>query len=398
MRTTWHLVEPDATNWPTLIDTLYAEADPAGGQLLPDYFIKTTFARMGGRLLINQANGAYALLFPRGLHEGQRLYTARMPDPGVFPRGEIEALLAPDRLIWHDPTRPPRGVPSHHRDGPFDLGAPEIHELAAMRGLHEAIWGGSAAARYPDDLHSSSFQPATSLVARYEHRVVGFLLGFYRFGLAALNEVDLPYRHDLAVESQVMGIAPEVRRMGLAVMLKRYQARQVLAQGLDLIHWTVDPLQFGNARLNFGRLRAVAGACYPAYYPFRNSLNRVPASRLGLVWLPRSAHGQGGLVDHPARSAVAALTDFPDLAILNDGFTPIAIPGNAAAIAIEIPADWTTMQHTDLALALRWRTVTDTILTEYLGFTEGRYLLTDVARAGERCFVIGRRAGEVLMI
>ncbi|NCC33410.1 MAG: GNAT family N-acetyltransferase, partial [Chloroflexia bacterium] len=271
MHTTWYLVEPDNAQWAALIDTLYAEADPSAGQLLPDYFVKTTFARIGGRLLVNRASGVVALLFPRGLHEGQRCYTVRMPDPGALARGEIEALLAPDTLHWHDPRGPLNAVPTHHRDGPFDLGAPEAHELAAIRGLHEAIWGGSAAARYPDDLHSASFQPATSLVARYQDQVVGFLLGFYRFGLAALQNLAHPYRCDLAVESQVMGIAPEARRMGLAVMLKQYQARQVLAQGLDLIHWTVDPLQFGNARLNFGRLRAVAGACYPGYYPFRNS-------------------------------------------------------------------------------------------------------------------------------
>ena len=37
--------------------------------------------------------------------------------------------------------------------------------------------------------------------------------------------------------------------------------------------------------MNFGRLKEVASGSYPDYYAFRNVLNQVAASRLGITWL-----------------------------------------------------------------------------------------------------------------
>jgi predicted GNAT superfamily acetyltransferase len=160
-----------------------------------------------------------------------------------------------------------------------------------------------------------------------------------------------------------------------------------------LIHWTADPLQFANASLNFHKLRAVAGEFYPAYYPFQNELNRVPASRLGIAWLPASAWGRAGLTDGPRRDR--ALARFAGCAVLNDGPRALGRPGGAPHIAIEIPADWTALQRDDLAAAAAWRAATDAILAEWLGFAPGRYLIADVAIEGERRYLIGH-AWEIM--
>ncbi|MEI8167441.1 MAG: GNAT family N-acetyltransferase [Chloroflexales bacterium] len=387
MSVVWAFVDPAAPAWLARVTALWSRLDPALS--VPDYFVKTTFVKLGGRLAVAES-GAVALLFPRGLDGGRRMFTLRMHGAGDM--DALAALLAPDQFIAYDPTRPEAlsYAATHTEVGGFAVGAPARDELAAIRTLHRAIWGGDEAARYPDDLHSHEFGPATSLVARRDGRVVGFLLGFYRFGLPGLASLGLPHQLDLAVESQVMGIVPEARRYGLAAILKREQARLALARGLDLIHWTTDPLQFPNAVLNFGKLRAVAGEHFPSFYPFQNALNRVPASRLGLTWLPRSAHGHMGLADAPV-AGERDLARFPGCMLLNDGPTPRGDPGEAPALALNIPNDWTALQHDDVALASRWRTTSDELLARYLGVAPGRYLVVDAAAESDRRYLVLQR-------
>lgn len=383
----WRLLDPAAPGWPAAIDGLWAQLDPAGGLVVPAYFVKSTFARMGGLVAADGA-GACALLFPRALNGGRRVYTARLQGGGDA--AALARLIAPAELVAYDPAgpAPPTYRPTSTGHGAFELGAPAADELAAVGALHSAIWGGGPEARYPADLHSAELGPATSLVARREGRVVGFLLGFHRFALPALAGLGLPYSLELAVESQVMGVAPEVRRFGLAAALKAEQARLALAAGLELVHWTADPLQYPNAVLNFNRLGAVAGEFYQGYYPFQNELNRVPASRLGLVWLPRSARAA---VAMEAKTATPELAAFPGCARLNRGPVPLPAPGDAPFLALAIPADWTAMQRDELATAASWRATGDELLASYLGYGPGRYLVVAAARSGEERFLILQR-------
>lgn len=392
----WRLLDPASPRWPEEVDALWAGPGAAGGARVPAYFVQSTFVKMGG-LLATDAAGAVGLLFPRGLYGGRRVYALRLQGGGDM--RALAELIAPARLVAYDAGAPAAltYAPTHGERGDFDLGAPAREELPAIRALHGAIWGGGDEARYPDDLYSAELGPATALVARREGRLAGFLLGFYRFGLPALEGLGLPIRLDLGVESQVMGVAPEARRFGLAAALKREQARLAVAMGLDLIHWTADPLQYPNAVLNFARLRAVAGEHYPSYYPFRNELNRVPASRLGLVWLPRSARGQQGLDETP-RAAGRGLERFRGAARLNAGPAPLGDPGDAPYLALAIPADWTALQRDDLAMASAWRAAADALLARHLGFAEGRYVAVDAASAGDERFLILQRYEAGLLL
>lgn len=378
-------------------DALGAPENPA---LLPAYFVKTTFVKMGGRALALRAEDGglcgVALLFPRGIAAGRRVFTARLHSTAPLPEAAelarlVESGVAPDHAILYRPEWG-RGFADEHREVEgFDLGAPGPADLAGIRDLQDAIWQGGPGDRYPDDLHSVEFGLPTSLVARRDGRLVGFLFGFYRFdGLEGLAQSGLGHRTDLSLESQVMGVDPAYRRFGLAALLKREQARRALAAGLDVIHWTADPLQFPNAALNFGRLRAVAGEHYRAYYPFQNALNRVTASRLGLTWLPRSAWGRAGL-EARAPHGDRSLGRFPGCAILNDGPSALAGGGDAPQIAVEIPVDWTDLQQRDPALSTAWRDTTDALLSGRLGFAPGRYVIADVAAEGDRRYLIGHR-------
>lgn len=402
MSPAWRLLDHTSPGWPGELQALYRRLAAAGAPLVPAYFVQTTFVKMGGRVaVLNDGDALLAagLLFPRDRERGERVYTLRLHALGPLPADA--ALLAGagrlvgGRVLLHCPETALAPAATHGAAGGFDLGAPGADELAAIRELRAAIWGGGDEG-YPDDLHSPSFGPATSLVARRDGQLAGFLLGFHRFGLPALASLGLRHRLDLGVESQVMGVAPAFRRFGLAATLKRAQARQALARGLDLIHWTADPLQFPNAVLNFVKLRAVAGEFMPAFYPYQNALNRVSASRLGIAWLPRSARGATGLADAPRPGT--GLDRFPGCALLNDGPRARPAPDDAPHLALDIPADWTALQADDPALALAWRAASDALLARHIGYEPGRYVVGDAASDGERRFLVLHRFAEELVV
>jgi predicted GNAT superfamily acetyltransferase len=398
------IIDHHAPSWPVKLTALWAALGaPHNPELLPDYFVLTTFVRMGGRALRIADDGAVlgaALLFPRGLDGGRRVYTLRVSEAGVRGLGSggrdqnpasqilaaVEELFAPDRVILYRPDDARTYAAAHHPFGGLDIGAPGAAELPAIQAMQATIWGGLPGAQYPTDLYSAEFGPGTALVARADGALAGFLLGFYRFGgLDDLQRAGVDAA--LCIESQVMGVSHELRRAGLAASLKREQAAEALERGIGVIHWTADPLQFPNATLNFHKLRAVAGEFYPAFYPFQNELNRVPASRFGISWLPASAWGRAGLVDGPRRPR--HLARLAGCAILNRGPQILAGPRGAPHIAVEIPADWTALQRDDLEAAAAWRAATDAIFAETVGFASGRYLIADVAVAGERRYLVG---------
>ncbi len=62
--------------------------------------------------------------------------------------------------------------------------------------------------------------------------------------------------------------------------------RHVLAQGIDLITWTFDPLETRNATLNFHKLGAVCNTYFPNLYgDMRDGLNAgLPSDRFQVDW------------------------------------------------------------------------------------------------------------------
>lgn len=267
-----------------------------------------------------------------------------------------------------------------------------------MRELQQQVWGSPPAYLYPSDIHSVEFGPGTSLVARVEGQPVGFLFGFVKFGGYSLPaDWHDRFGGGLRVESQALGVLPQYRGARIGFLLKKMQAQQALEKGIRLINWTVDPLQWPNAVLNFGRLRAIAFDFMPDYYPFRNELNRVVASRFGITWLAGSVRVQQAL-ELPAQSThspsvpVLDAGQEPDITRVNDEWRILTDRPDSQTIAIEIPADWTALQRADLDAAIRWRTATDRLFQQLVGHESGQYVITDVGTdGGARRYLIGRR-------
>ncbi len=377
---------------------------PANPNLFPPQFVKVAFPRMGGRIACVRKGGqlvGVGFLFPRGIEEGRQDFTLRFhtltPDASVDPPALVRLLeqrLGESHVTFYLPEGRHSFEQTGQQVGGLEIGRPDEAEAQQVRSLQQEIWRNESDLLYPADIHSIEFHAGTSLVARQDAQIVGFLFGFLKFGGAALPAVwDGAVRQDLRVESQVLGVSPTCRAKGIGFLLKKAQAEQAQENGIDIVNWTVDPLQCANAVLNFSKLRALAFHFYPDYYPIRNALNQVPASRLVITWLVNSRRVQQALHEQGGRS-VTNLAGDNSVQRVNSGYSERYPAHGAPSIAFEIPVDWTALQRDDRAAALRWRQVTDRLFEEYLGVEVGRYVICGVGEDGEHRYLVAEQVGE----
>ena len=402
------LLDPAAGNWNLQIECVIKRL-PVTGQPFhfPLYFLQSTLPRIGGKVALYGENGndfAVGFLFPRGLaRDGQQVYTLRFhtfSDAHAVDQQAILSLtnqqLAPEHVVFYQPDAPHDYTQTATQIGRVEIGKPSAQEAAQIPQLQQQIWGASPEECYPADLHSLQFAPGSSLVARVEGELAGFLIGFYKFGGYPLPaDWNERFNGALRLESQIMGVLPSFRGLRISNLLKRQQALDALEQGIGIINWTADPLQSVNASLNFALLHAVAFDFLPNLYAFRNELNRVPASRLSLSWMIKTAHVQDTLT-LDARSDLINLARHPEIQRANDGWQSKNLQIESEFIAIEIPAQWNAIQRNNLEEALQWRKTTDELFMHYIGKAEGKYVIIGVGVDNERHFLVGERSSRAL--
>ncbi len=399
------LLDPWSDSWPGEMDRLrHLLGAPSNPALFPPQFVKVAFPRLGGQVASFRDGDKFlaaGFLFPRNLRDGRREFTMRLHRlnrAATIDMAELLHLLdrrlEGSRFVLYDPAEKQSFERTGQPAGELEIGRPDEAEAWRMRELQQEIWRSEPDLLYPADIHSAAFQLGTSLVARQDGAVAGFLFGFAKFGGSALPaEWTGLACDDLRVESQVLGVSPGCRARGVGFILKKAQAEQAQEKGIDVVNWTVDPLQYANAVLNFSKLRALAFHFHPDYYPIRNALNQVPASRLAITWLVNSRRVQQALYEQTGR-AVVDLHEDRRFRRVNSGYSETYPGDGAEAIAIEIPADWTALQNSDLARALLWRQTTDSLFQRYLGTEQGRYVVYGVGEDGERRYLLAERVGE----
>ena len=404
-------IDATAADWPAQLREMRRRL--AGRPtLLPHHFLEVVLPKVGGALFAlerKRANAAaslfgYAFLLPRDITDLGAVYTLRYeqvdgaPDfsADTITQAVEQALTPGDRTMFYRPDAVQYYTPTHVDLEGVDCGHPDAAEAAAIRAMQQAIWHSPPEGLYPSDLHSDDAGLGCSLVARIDGALAGFLLGFYCFGRRPLAVPQQDYRQALRLESQLLAVAPDWRGRRIGELLKRLQARQALAAGIDLISWTTDPLLFPNALLNFTRIRALTYEFQPSLYPFRNELNRVPASRLNLLWPIRSRRVQATLAMASKEDSCEIGPD-TELTIVNQAECNPVFDAVSARIAIEIPADWVALQRADQTAARRWRDVTNRLLDCYLGPQPGQYIITESGNSGARRYLIGERVNRRLL-
>jgi predicted GNAT superfamily acetyltransferase len=209
-------------------------------------------------------------------------------------------------------------------------------------------------------------------VVEGEERMVGFVFGFV--GPTADGRV----KHC----SHIAGALPGYRDRGVGYALKLKQRGIVLAQGIDLITWTFDPLESRNARFNFHKLGATCGVYLRNLYgAMRDKLNAgLPSDRFQVDWRIASRRVEsrlrGEITVSSASSLMAEGVPLINPTVAGEPLRPSAkVMVEEERIFIQIPSDFQSLKALDRNLALEWRLHTRSLFEE--AFAKG-YVVTDM--------------------
>jgi len=227
----------------------------------------------------------------------------------------------------------------------------DVAEMRAVEDLQKEVWGIPDLDVVPLTHLVAAKEAGGTLIGAFDDEVlVGFVYGFPSFEFG---------RH--AHHSHMLAVKTEYRNLDLGRRLKLAQREHVLAQGLELMTWTFDPLQSLNAHFNFNKLGVVADRYLPDFYgdEATSFLHQTGTDRLWVSWLIATERVKK-IIDGAAQTEHG-----------ND------------CISIEIPGDINSLEQ---QVALQWRKETrrafmDALKGGYVvvGFTRennvGRYLL-----------------------
>jgi predicted GNAT superfamily acetyltransferase len=237
-------------------------------------------------------------------------------------------------------------------------------EFADVVELQRRVWGSSYEDVVPRSIFSVVVKRGGILVGAFDQtRMVAFVFSWP--GLKAGRTMQ--WSHMLAVDEAY-------RRSGVGYRLKLAQRDRTLAQGLDLIEWTYDPLQAANAHLNFARLGVVVEDYLENVYGTSGSVlhQGAPTDRFVAAWHLASPHVERRL----AREASLLVRDasLGDVCVVNrtrmDGawLMPSGEPElgrDEARLFVEIPTRFGEMLLEAPERALEWRMTSRRIFTTY---------------------------------
>ena len=176
----------------------------------------------------------------------------------------------------------------------------DLDDFTTVLWLQREIWGFADVELLPRRLFVVANKIGGQLLGAFDrNRMVAFCLC-----IPGLKPGGKPYLH-----SHMLGVLPQYRNTGIGRRLKLTQRDYALANGIDLIEWTFDPLEIKNAFFNIERLGAVVRRYTHNQYGKTSSPlhGGLPTDRLTAEWWLRSsrvvAACTGTSVNSPALSA-----------------------------------------------------------------------------------------------
>ncbi len=215
--------------------------------------------------------------------------------------------------------------------------------LIAIEDLQARAWEMEPRGVVPGALMGIIASGGGILLAAYDRdhgdRPVGFVLG-----LLARRDGRLYHA------SHMLATDPAYQGRGIGAALKRRQREVALAQGLDLMTWTFDPLIARNAHLNLHKLGAISRTYYEDYYgPMDDRFNGgLPTDRLLVEW---RLTGPVPPVPLPVPAAPTPILSAEEgRPVLRLEQAPAGAP-----LSVWVPGDSTAIKERDSAAALDWR-------------------------------------------
>jgi predicted GNAT superfamily acetyltransferase len=290
-----------------------------------------------------------------------------------------------------------------------------IQQFHQCEELQRQVWGLSDADVIPLHLLLIAQKSGGLVLGAFdeEGKMIGTLFGF----LGARDEAAQQLKHC----SHMVGVLEEWQGRGVGYQLKLAQREHALAQGLELVTWTYDPLESLNANLNIGKLGVVCRTYLRDLYGEMDDERNVGLSsdrfeaewwvasqrvalRLGAPPLsPPTLEGmKGGQRYRPSLDVVLEsgaqllnpATARPDGLVHPS--TAITEP-TADTVLVEIPAHLQAVKAADMALACQWRAHTREIFERCLaaGYTVTEFIseLQDDLR---RSYYVLQRNFEVI--
>jgi predicted GNAT superfamily acetyltransferase len=264
-------------------------------------------------------------------------------------------------------------------------------EYRAVEQLQREVWGLEEVEIVPDHLLLTAQKNGGLVLGAFDLSSgdeSGLLVGFV-FGFTGLSP-DKGVKHC----SHIAGVAPAYQNQNLGYRLKLAQRKHVLAQGLDLVTWTFDPLESRNASLNFRKLGATCQTYLRDLYgSMRDALNvALPSDRFQVDWHIASAHVASRLRGEGASSSLSALLaegiPLVNRSLPGDPPRPsqATLPIEGERLLIQIPAYFQALKAADARLARAWRFHTRALFEA--AFAE-RYAVTDLLfEDGESCYLL----------
>ncbi len=217
-------------------------------------------------------------------------------------------------------------------------------------------------------------------VARAGDQVVGATIGFR--GMDAEGAF---------LHSHIAGVVPSWQSAGVGYQLKQHQRRWALAQGLDRITWTFDPLVARNAYFNVVKLGAELTDYFVDFYGSMDDTVNAgdETDRCLVTWRLRSdravSAAAGVFVAADARTELEAGT--ADVLRADKDGRPVVATSTAERRIVQLPTDVVELRHRDPQQALAWRMALREVLVaafadglEVVGVSrDGHYVLN---RAG----------------
>lgn len=187
----------------------------------------------------------------------------------------------------------------------FDIHPLSRHEdFASIVRLQRDIWGFEDVDLLPMRLFIVASKIGGQVLGAFD----GQKMAAFCLCIPGLKPGGKAYLH-----SHMLGVLPEYRNTGLGRKLKLAQREFALAEGLDLIEWTFDPLEIKNAFFNIEKLGAIVRRYVHNQLGATSSHlhGGLPTDRLVAEWWIRSprvaaACGSGGYT-HPVHKATISL-------------------------------------------------------------------------------------------